>query len=196
MRLCHVVALLAVAAPMVAAQNKSKKHNDISAAFAHAHFVYVQAQSGDITKPSLYPEDRDAISDVQDGVRDWNRYSLATSREQADLVFMVRKGRAAGVQGRAGISVGQRPPTPSGQPREPGGLPPDDQGTGVGVATEVGPSDDILLVYITGTDGKLVGPVWKQEMQDGLDAPAVPLLRQLRNAVDQAYPTQPAPHKP
>jgi len=194
MRLRLVAALLAVVAPMIAAQSKPKKHNEISAAFAHAHYVYVQAQSGDITKPSLYPEDRQAISDVQDGVRDWDRYSLATRREQADLVFMVRKGRTASAQGRVGI--GQRLPGPSGPSRDPGGLPPDDQGTGVGVATEVGPSDDILLVFITGTDGKLVGPVWKQEMQDGLDAPAVPLLRQLRNAVEQAYPSQPPPQKP
>ncbi|HEX4285412.1 MAG TPA: hypothetical protein VHZ28_09965 [Terracidiphilus sp.] len=196
MRLCRaaVFVVIVASAMMDAAQTRPKKHSDISAAFSQARFVYVEAMSGDIMKPSLYPEDRQAISDVQDGVRDWNRYAIATSRRDADLVFIVRKGRALGEQDRIGISGGQPRTNPSAPNRQPGQLPED--GSGIGVGTEVGPSDDILRVYTTNPDGKLVGPIWTREMRDGLDAPSVALLRQLENAVEQAYPNQPAPKHP
>lgn len=209
MKLARIFFFLMIAAPLISdAQHKSKKHSDVSAVFEQAHFVYVQAMDGDVMKPSLYPEDRQAISDVQDGIRDWGRYSLAIRREDADLVFMVRVGRALGEQNRGGISVG-RPPNPNGPNspnapngpngpngpnRQPGQFP--EEGTVVGVGTELGPSDDMLRVFTTNPDGKLIGPIWHREMPDGLDGPTVPLLRQLRAAVEQAYPTQPAPKHP
>lgn len=196
MKLARIFFFLMIAAPLISdAQHKSKKHSDVSAVFEQAHFVYVQAMDGDVMKPSLYPEDRQAISDVQDGIRDWGRYSLAIRREDADLVFMVRVGRALGEQNRGGISVG-RPPNPNGPNRQPGQQQPPDEGTGVGIGTELGPSDDMLRVFTTNPDGKLIGPIWHREMPDGLDGPTVPLLRQLRAAVEQAYPTQPAPKHP
>ena len=182
------VALATLVVAAAFAQNKSKKHG-LPAVFANAHYVYVRAQDGDIMNPGLYPEDRQAISDLQDGLRDWDRYALALEKEHSDLVFVVRKGRALGEQNRVGIS-GKQPLPPSGQPRQPGQMP--DGGTGVGVGTEVGPSDDILQVFTTNPEGKLIGPLWQREMHDGLDAPAIPLLRQLRAAVEQAYPQQPA----
>jgi len=55
----------------------------------------------------------------------------------------------------------------------------------------------MLRVYIVNGDGKLSGPLWTREMQDGLDAPGLMLLQQLRAAVERAYPTQPpAPKQP
>jgi hypothetical protein len=54
----------------------------------------------------------------------------------------------------------------------------------------------MLQVYTTNPDGKLIGPVWNREMREGLDGPDVPLLRQLRIAVEKAYPSQPAPKQP
>jgi hypothetical protein len=148
---------------------------------------------GDVMRPSLFPEDRQAIFDVQNGVQDWKRYTLATRRNQADLVFVVRKGRAAPGQAGLGIPGGPRSPDPPTQSRQPGQAQDDD---GVGVRAEVGPSDDMLQVYTTNPDGQLMGPVWNREMRDGLDGPQVPLLRQLRIAVEKAYPIQPAPKQP
>ena len=96
----RVALLLLFVAPFAVAQQKSEKHSDLPAVFSNARYVYVQAEDGDIMRPGLYPEDRDAISDVQQGIRDWNRYAVAVNREDADLIFIVRKGRIAGAQGR------------------------------------------------------------------------------------------------
>jgi hypothetical protein len=164
---------------------KAKKHNDVSAAFQSAHFVYVEAADGDAMKPGLYSADRQAIFDVQDGLHDWNRYAIASRREEADLVMVVRRGRIASAQPRTGISV-PRPGNPQG--RAPGQDP--SGGDDIGAETEVGPENDVLRVYIV-SDGKLSGLVWMREMKDGLDAPPLQLLQQLRTAVERAYPSQP-----
>lgn len=79
-----------------------------------------------------------------------------------------------------------------------------DRGTSaeIGARGEAGPSDDLLRVYLVGTDGHRGALLWSREMRDGLDAPQALLVRQLRQAVDKAYPPQtaaqqpPAPKKP
>lgn len=200
--------LLAFAAPVALA--KDKKKNNVPAVFNTAHFVYVQAEDSDIMNPSLFPEDRDAISNVQEGVRDWKRYVVTLNRGDADLVFIVRKGRLAAAQTRGDIGVGNGPimtgSYPGGRPGGPGnpgsaGNPGDPNSDrmgnigsyqGVGARTDVGPEDDILRVYSLTPDGKLNGPLWSREMKDGLDKPNVLLLRALRDAVDRAYPPQTA----
>src|SRR6266568_2725407 len=145
-------------------------------------------------KPGLNPADRDAISDVQQGVRDWNRYVLTIEREHADLVIVVRKGRIAGVQGRIGFSGSpRRQPGVSNPGNDPiqGG-----NGTSLGAEAEVGPSDDLLRIFILTTDGKLSRPLWSREMKDGLDGPPVPLLQQLKDAVERPYPAPPPAKTP
>jgi len=194
MKVWKAVLFFVVLAPMLAnAQHKAKKHTELSAAFENARYVYVEAMAGDVMKPGLYPEDRQAIGDVEDGLRDWSRYTVATRRKDADLVFIVRKGRSAGVQGRVVIPGGSRPqgtPMPGQDPMETG------RGAALGAEAETGPADDMMRVYITNPDGKLIGPVWTLAMTGGLDGPGVPLLRQLRAEVEKAYPAQPAAPQP
>jgi hypothetical protein len=188
------IALLLILVPALGiAQQKTKKHNDVPAVFQNARFVYVEAVDGEVMKPGLYPADRQAIFDVEDSLRDWNRYSLANRRADADLVLVVRKGRLASAQARAGVSVG--PPRLPGGGNPASGRPPGQAGQGgdgesVGAEGEVGPENDMLRVYLV-SDGKLTGPVWTREIQDGLDAPPVLLMQQLRTAVERAYPSQP-----
>ena len=192
----RALALVLFAAAILGSAQNKRKHSDVSAVFMNAKYFYVEAQAGDVIRPGLFPEDRQAVFDVQNGVQDWKRYALATSRNQADLVFVVRKGRAAAGQVGVGIPGGPRPQGSQGPPtqsRQPGQSPDDE---GVGGGAEVGPGDDVLQVYTTNPDGKLIGPVWNREMRDGLDGPEVPLLRQLRIAVEKAYPSQPAPKQP
>jgi len=93
MRAYRAIALLMLAVPTFIFAQKSKKHSDVSAVFMNARYVYVEAEAGDITRPGLYPEDRQAIADAQEGIQDWDRYHLVTRREEADLAFIVRKGR-------------------------------------------------------------------------------------------------------
>jgi hypothetical protein len=192
MRPHRLIAMLLVLTPLCGYGQNRKKHSVVSAAFQNARYVYVEAEDGgDITKPGLFPEDREAISNMQEALRRWNRYALAIRKDQADLVFIVRKGRIAGALGHGGISEdsGPAPPTP---PR-PGQSPNADT---LGVGTEVGPVDDSLQVFTSSANGKLVGPIWAREIKDGLDGPRVLLLQQLKDAVEQAYPNPPAQKKP
>jgi hypothetical protein len=196
MRFFTAIALLFVFIPALAlAQQKSKKHNDVPGVFQNARFIFVEAVDGDAMKPGLYPADRQAIFDVQDGLRDWNRYALATRRQDAEVVLVVRKGRLASTDARTGVSLpsrlpGSSNPAPGHAPGQTGD--PDSMGAGA----EVGPANDMLRVYMVNGDGKLTGPLWSREIQDGLEAPSVVLLQQLRTAVERAYPSQPPPSKP
>jgi hypothetical protein len=171
------------------------KKPEVPAVFQTAKYVYVQAEDGDVLKPSLYPEDRQAIYDVENKIRDWKRYSLTVNRDEADLVFIVRKGRLAAARGNVG--VGNFPAPQPGQSPIPGpdARPVPNQGgisERAGMGTEVGPSDDLLRVFsLDGDKKKLVGPVWSRELDRGLDAPGVQLVQQLRDAVEKAYPAMP-----
>lgn len=190
MKACRFLVLLLLLIPGGGqAQNKSKKHPKVPAVFETARSVYVKAESGDVTRPGIYPEDREAISNIETGLQDWDRYRVAARRDQADLVFVVRKGRFAGAQGPGNLSVGTRPMIPGSARPAPMG-----SGEEVGTEGEVSPKDDLLEVYTVSDDGELAGPIWRGEMVKGLDAPKVELLRQLRKAVDRAYPME-APAK-
>lgn len=201
MKLFKMIAVcVALAAPLAFA--KDKKKDTLSALFSNARYVYVQAEDGDIMKPSLFPEDREAIANVQDALKDWHRYALTLNRGDADLIIIVRKGRLASAQLHGSVStgtaigIGSSNPgrNPAGAGNSDPGRNPDrtDGGDVVGARTEVGPNDDILRVYALSPQGKLSGPLWSSEMKDGLDAPNVMLLRSLRDAVDRSYPPQPA----
>ena len=171
------------------AHSKPKKP-DLPAVFQNAKYVYVQAQDGDIMKPGLFPEDRQAISDVQDSLRKWNRYAIAINRSDADLVIVIRKGRLAAAQAHGGVSVGS-PLPPGGQT---GRIPGQTGGSEVGVRTDVGEPEDMLRVYVQ-NEGELKAMVWNRTMEGGLDAPTVQLVKQLKAAVEKAFPQQPPPQK-
>jgi len=178
-----IVAALLV--PAVAfAGDKSKKKKTVPAVFGTARYVYVQAEAGDAYKPDLMPEDRQAIGDVEDALRKWNRYIITTRPEDAELIFYVRKGRLA--SGKVGGTVGTpgragQGPFP-GQPRT-GGI-----GGGVMAGGEAGPPDDLLEVRMRNTGGEVGGPIWLRSQPDGLNAPGVPLLANLKTAVEKDYP--------
>ena len=184
--------------------NTKPKKDTVPAVFENARYVYVQSMDGDALNPNLFPEDRQAIFDVQERLRDWKRYAITLRREDADLVFMVRRGRTAAARPQIGASrgSGQQPGNNPSQPgQNPGQGPASGSGpfgnsTQVGVRTDVGPSDDLLRVFATRPDGKLSGPIWSREQDGGLDAPAVELVRELRSEVDRAYPPTPASQQP
>jgi hypothetical protein len=201
MRSLRVIAvLLVLVTPFAFAKGKTKKQAQLSSLFSSAHYVYVQAEDGDIMRPGLFSEDRDAISAVQEALREWNRYALTTEREHADLVIVVRKGRAVGLQGRGGISAGSPGPErqpgtqmPGHNPGQAGGL---DDSDNLGARSEVGPSDDLLRVFALNSDGKRTAALWARELKDGLDGPSVVLVQQLKDAVERAYPSNPPAKQP
>ncbi len=197
MKALKLAAPLLVCLLIVTSGQSKPKKPDVPAVFQNARYVYVEAVDGDVLKPGLYPEDRQAINDVQDSIRAWNRYAIALNRGEADLVIVVRKGRLAGAQLHGGISGGTR--TQPGQAPNPdlGGGPIIQGGrsTEVGAGGEVGPDVDILRIYIQ-NDGKLTGIVWSREQDGGLDVPSLPLIAQLRAAVERAYPQTASTKKP
>src|SRR5579863_9234683 len=197
MRPLKTIALLLVLVPAVSLAPKvslaREKKPNVSAVFRNATFVYVESPEGDIYRPGLYPPDRQAIGDVEDALREWNRYKLTTRRADADIVIVVRKGRLADARLGGQVSAGQ--PLPPNQ--APGHGPGSGPGTGLGGGAGAGvdtradfsnDGDDMLRVYTLNSDGKLLGPIWNRTLTDGLDAPQIPLFRQLKDAVEKAYP--------
>ena len=204
MKTYKLIALLLVLLPtLLPAQKKSKKP-ELPAILGSARYVYVEAVDGNVLDPTLYPEDRQAIVDVENSIRDWKRYTLTTEREQAELIFVVRKGRLAGGQLRGGINGGSGPQGGAGSqggPGSPNGQIPGQQsplGTEMGVGGKIGPPDDLLQVRMVNSGGKLSGPIWINSRPDGLNGPRVQLFEQYKTAVERAYPTPPAtqPAKP
>ena len=188
-----VVVALALVAPLALA--KDKKKHDVPEMLNTARFVYVAAEDGDIMNPRLFPEDRQAIADVQDEVKDWNKYAVTLNQNEAELMMVIRKGRLVGAQAHGGVGIGSGPELGAGYP---GSRSPADPNSRPGVSTEIGgraeagPPEDLLRVYAVNPDGSRGGLLWTGAMQDGLNAPQVPLVKQLKRDVEKSYPPQTA----
>jgi hypothetical protein len=198
MKSIKMIALLLLLLPtVVLAQKKTKKPN-VPEVFAHARYVYVEAIDGEEFNPNLYPADRMAIADVRDALHKWGRYALTMDRNQAELVFVVRKGRLAGAEARGTVGTGGPYPQTGPQDGQIPGRGQRPQEPGFGVGGEAGPPDDLLQVCLLNADGRLGGPLWIRSFAGGLDAPRVVLFAQFKNDVEKAYPSAPpsAPVKP
>ncbi|SRR5258708_26144311 len=55
----------------------------------NARYVYVTSYDGDQFDSNLLPEDRQAISSVQDAIHRWGKFTLVYEPQQADIVLMV-----------------------------------------------------------------------------------------------------------
>jgi hypothetical protein len=159
-------------------QATTKKQEEVPKVLLVSRFAYVEALDGDIFNLHLLAEDRKAIMDVENALRTWNRYMITTKRREADVIFIVRKGRLVDVHGGTGGGAG-------GDPRGTSQPKPHDEVT-ASLGAEVGPADDLLYVYIVKPDGSLQGPVWKHYLKDGLDTPDIRLFKQLKDAVETA----------
>lgn len=190
MKLLKVLALFVMLVLAFATmQAKPKKPYKVPAAFSVARYVYVEAVDGQEFDPRLDPMDRQAIADVNEALYHWSRYVVTARREDADLIFVVRKGRLASA--RAGVQVSSGPQINPGQPGQGPG-PRTVPGNGVGVGGEVGPPDDLLQVYQRDPDEARGTLLWQRSDAEGLDAPGLFLLKQLKDQVEKDYPTSTA----
>ena len=142
---CRLLLLLFFPGPA----HSKKKDPDIPALFRQARYVYVEAVDGDEFNPRLYPEDRQAIADVRHALQAWNRYALTIRQQDADLVFVVRKGRFAAAKVFAGAHTGARTSVAQTPDQDPNRLDPardPNSRTEVGASGEVGSPDDFLFV--------------------------------------------------
>jgi hypothetical protein len=134
--------------------------------------------------------------DVQDALRVWNRYAISAKRREAELLFVVRKGRIVTVRGSVGGGNVGSGPDESGPHNERGSTQPKAEGgVTAGVGAEVGSPDDLFYVYLVNQDGSLLGPIWKHHQKDGLDTPEIPLFKQFKESIEAASkaPTSKAP---
>ncbi|HXY16226.1 MAG TPA: hypothetical protein VEI26_17180 [Terriglobales bacterium] len=135
----------------------------------HARYVLVTTYFGDEpANARIPPDDRQAVADVEDAIQKWGRYTLVYERKNADLIFLVRKGRIVGAQEGVGIHLGSGFPTPSVGPI-----------TGV----DAGDPKDMLAVY-NAAQGIDSAPIWRGRQNDGLQPPDMPLFAQFRAKVE------------
>jgi hypothetical protein len=176
---------------IAAAQTPSNKQEQVpTAILLNSRYVYVEAWDGDFFNPHLLPEDRKAILDVQNALKDWNRYLVTVKRREAEILVVVRKGRIASVNGSIGGNVGGGR-SESGPHHELGSNQPKAEGGDeAGVGPEVAGRDDLFFVYLGSPDGSLTGPIWIHHQKDGLDTPDIPLFKQFKEFLDAASKVQ------
>ncbi|HWY21765.1 MAG TPA: hypothetical protein VNX26_11130 [Candidatus Acidoferrum sp.] len=85
MLLATTLALAAPKTPKVNAQNVPA----FPGTLVNARYVYVTSYDGDQFNPNLLPEDRQAITTVQDAMQKWGKFILVYEPQEADIVLMV-----------------------------------------------------------------------------------------------------------
>lgn len=122
MKIRGLVLVLVLGGAVAAAPAKNKKDAQLPQLFCQAQHVYVQTASGDPQRPEVVPEDRAAANALVAQLQSWKRYVVVTDPQQADLVWVVRTGRATpGGGGGMGPNGGGANQDPSGMGSNPGG---------------------------------------------------------------------------
>jgi hypothetical protein len=83
--LIAMTAISALAAPKPSTANVPA----LPGTLANASYVYVASYDGDQFNTNLLPEDREAISAVQDAIQNWGKLTLVYQPSQADIVILV-----------------------------------------------------------------------------------------------------------
>jgi len=197
-RIATIVSLGVLVAGLSVAKDKKKAILPDYVLQAHTVAVVVDP---DAPVSAAHPNDnKQAADSVEKAIMTWGRYQPVIDVRSADLVILIRKGRAPGpVIGGVG-SGNDRPviiqqPTDS-QTRVGGqwGTPPplsqqqqQQQQTGPRPGMEVGSPEDVFEVYRGQTKYPLDGtPVWHYVGKDALNAPDVMAVEEFRKAVTQS----------
>ncbi len=80
---------LALAAPKAPKVSSPPNVPAFPGTLVNARFVYVTSYDGDQFNPDLFPEDRQAVSTVQDAMQKWGKFILVYEPHQADIILMV-----------------------------------------------------------------------------------------------------------
>jgi hypothetical protein len=170
---------------------------------AYTVLVVIEPDAGEpLTNPAA---NSNAREDVERAITKWRRFKLVMDAQTADLIIAVRKGTGRAVTPTlSGGRVDDRPivlqPGQKGDIRIGGqrGRPPDlsqttgqPQDTQPRVQTEVGPSEDMLVVYRGRIEYPLdSSPVWRYVSKDSLRPPAVRAVDEFRKALIEAEKAQ------
>jgi len=192
LRFCAVPLLLV---PFSLAKSKTLPKLVVS-----AQYVMVTTECGDPYEqplnPHISPGDRLAVADVQRALEKWGRYSVAVRPQDADLILVVRKGRVADATLGAQVHVRPRqtnqpdeitPPDPDNPCAEGGGPNPPGVSVHPESSANVGDPQDMLALYSTALGGQNnAPPIWRGRGLDGLKAPGMVLVQELRAKVEAA----------
>jgi hypothetical protein len=83
------ILLLSLALTALSAAAASGKPPQMPRTLANARFVYVAAYDGDQFDPNLLPDDRAAISRVEDAIQKWGKLTVVYRAQDADIILMV-----------------------------------------------------------------------------------------------------------
>jgi hypothetical protein len=203
---CFFVVPLLFLPLAVAAKDKDKDKSQLPKLVVSAQYVMVITECGDPAEQPLNPhimaEDRQAVSDVQNAIEKWGRYTIAYRPQDADLILVVRKGRLADAVLGADIHAESRNPNGSNQRQNSAPAGPDDAenpcGTGLGPSSpgfsvhpetsgDAGDPLDMLVLYSTSMGSQTNSPpLWRGRRADGLKAPQMRLVEDLRAKVEAA----------
>jgi hypothetical protein len=81
--------LLSLALTTLSAAAASGNPPQMPRTLANARFVYVAAYDGDEFDPNLLPDDRAAISRVEDAIQKWGKLTVVYRPQDADIILMV-----------------------------------------------------------------------------------------------------------
>jgi hypothetical protein len=188
-------------------KNKSALPEDVLRAQTVA--VVVEPDAGE---PLDHPmANSTARENVEKALSEWGRYRLVMDGQPADLIISVRTGTRAGTPTINGGPIDQRGGVAQGTDstirigghtgQQPGmnrpGMDPMDRGPHMG--TEMGPSDDMFVVYRGGSASypRDAPPVWRYIAKNCLRAPEVSAVEKFRKLVtDSEKPKVPPQQKP
>ncbi len=74
-----------------AALSKPRSEQIMPRLVAQARFVYVTTYDGPSWSANVLPEDRQAVSDVQDALRRWGKYTVVYEPGHADIILAVQR---------------------------------------------------------------------------------------------------------
>ena len=160
----------------------------LSLELLHAHYVALGFETANgflgewetesFISAKILPEDRQALANLSDALKSWNRYAITIHPEEAELLIAVRAGRLASANGGIHVETGSVDPT--GRTRR---MP----GTAIGpvIGAEAGPPDDYLAIY-QANDGKEGPRLWRKTEEDGLVGKNPALFESFKSEVEAA----------
>jgi len=87
--MCVMATTFSMAAPKPPKAATAQSIPAFPGTLVNARYVYVTSYDGDQFDSNLLPEDRQAISSVQDAIQKWGKFTLVYQPNQADIVLMV-----------------------------------------------------------------------------------------------------------
>src|SRR5450432_2230526 len=130
---------------------KNKGKDQLPQLVVHAQYVQVITYFGDPVNEPLNPhissEDRQAVTNVENALEKWGRYSIAYNQQDAELTLVVRKGRLVDATGGVRVHTGTDRPCGNSRPAGAPCVESENPGVDPVAAVDAGDPLDSLALY-------------------------------------------------